>query len=775
MTHEVAPLVENPTGNPDVIEAMNLSIRRIDEDVIEVRSMTSMGLSIWLKIIFLTIMIGAVSAYDPGWFTADGKPGVAYSAIYKMFNREESILSSFARSEDKEHPGCVRTITSYMSNSGTSYMTYEEFKQSVLERHGRGIGAGLFFIGLIIVPLFFSCLSMRNPIRIDRKRRLIYTWYKGNFLCAQLPIGTSNPLEAVKACVPLLEKSKQQYNYNGPLNISLPHSKSNKNLTFSLGANCAISRVLIKFQSYYLHLFINDFVNNPNPAWLEKIGPIRKPKCVHSIDYLLYRVACFQFRLFAPFEKNKIEASINEFLKSPQSNLYKEWFDSGLPVMYWRYPNGKHNAYKILLSLSLITLIPALYIYFYNNGPEVKKPKLLVVTEAQLRQAVDDYSFAVVSNCTTYTFGDSEFKIDTSEVTNMSGLFSGKSRFNEDITYWDVSNVTDMSAMFSGASNFNQDIGGWDVSNVTDMSAMFSGASSFNQDIGGWDVSNVTDMNAMLASGVSFLGASSFNQDIGGWNVSNVTDMSRMFGGASNFNQNIGRWDVSNVTNMSAMFARASSFNQNIGGWDVSNVTNMIEMFSGASSFNQDISGWDVSNVTDMSKMFAYTSSFNQDIGSWDVSNITDMSRMFYKASSFNQDIGRWDVSNVTNMSNMFARASSFNQNIGGWDVSNVTNMIGMFMSSESFEGASSFNQDIGGWDVSSVTHMSRMFGGASNFNQDIGNWDVSNVTNMSAMFARASSFNQNIGGWDVSNVKNMPEGFIRSGFNSDWLPNWGK
>ena len=40
--------------------------------------------------------------------------------------------------------------------------------------------------------------------------------------------------------------------------------------------------------------------------------------------------------------------------------------------------------------------------------------------------------------------------IDTSLITDMSGLFKGYPSFNGDISNWDVSNVTDMSHMFWG-------------------------------------------------------------------------------------------------------------------------------------------------------------------------------------------------------------------------------------------------------------------------------------------------------------------------------------
>ena len=49
--------------------------------------------------------------------------------------------------------------------------------------------------------------------------------------------------------------------------------------------------------------------------------------------------------------------------------------------------------------------------------------------------------------------------------------------------------------MFYDAKKFNQYIGGWNTSNVTNMSYMFSYAKEFNGNIGGWDTSKVIDSN----------------------------------------------------------------------------------------------------------------------------------------------------------------------------------------------------------------------------------------------------------------------------------------
>ena len=168
-----------------------------------------------------------------------------------------------------------------------------------------------------------------------------------------------------------------------------------------------------------------------------------------------------------------------------------------------------------------------------------------------------------------------------------------------------------------------------DTSNVTNMSGMFWGAESFNQPVGNWDTSRVTNMHGM------FNQATSFNQPIGNWDTSRVTDMNNMFSFARSFNQPIGNWDTSKVTNMWGMFDGATSFNQPIGNWDTSKVTNMWRMFSSAESFNQPIGNWDTSNVTDMTWMFDYAKSFNQPIGNWDTSKVTRMEGMFYGAESY--------------------------------------------------------------------------------------------------------------------------------------------
>lgn len=255
-----------------------------------------------------------------------------------------------------------------------------------------------------------------------------------------------------------------------------------------------------------------------------------------------------------------------------------------------------------------------------------------------------------------------------------------------------------LSKSFAGSKNLQgYALDAPDLSRVEDLSWMFLGAEKFNQNIANWDVSSVKNMDRM------FMRASNFNQNLNSWNVSSVTNMDSMFYAAWHFNQDLSHWDVSSVKNMDAMFG-ATQFNQNITTWDVSSVKYMKSMFADNNDFDQDISKWDVSSVIDMRWMFKFSENFNQDIGKWNVSSVTKMNSMFSNAYKFNQDLSNWNVSKVENMEWMFSKARQFNQDISNWDVGSVMDMGYMF------NGAKGFNQNLGNWNITSVDNMDWMF-----------------------------------------------------------------
>ena len=238
--------------------------------------------------------------------------------------------------------------------------------------------------------------------------------------------------------------------------------------------------------------------------------------------------------------------------------------------------------------------------YYYNvldgtaTESEIKELNSLVGVAApkdknELRKIIEFYSENYPEDSLNW--------LDVSEITDMNNLFKN-TLYNGDISKWNTSNVTDMSYMFSCAYKFNKSIGNWDVSHVSYMDNMFYCAKRFNKPIGSWDVSHVRDMKYMFGAALKF------NQDINDWDVSNVLDMSYMFHDAENFNQPIGRWDVSNVLNMHAMFNIASYFNQPIGGWNVSHVRDMGYMFYYAELFNQDISEWNIKDNIIINNIF---------------------------------------------------------------------------------------------------------------------------------------------------------------------------
>lgn len=185
---------------------------------------------------------------------------------------------------------------------------------------------------------------------------------------------------------------------------------------------------------------------------------------------------------------------------------------------------------------------------------------------------------------------------NVSKVTSFYGMFrrsggtSSGMTFNQNIGAWNLNATAPitMYQMFQNSDVFNNggspSISGWTTTQVTNMSNMFTSAAVFNQPIGSWDVSNVTTMNAM------FFNALLFNQNIGNWDVSSVTSMQDMFNRASDFDNlgsnTIKNWDVSNVTNMIQMFILAIDFNQDLFDWCV------VSIPSAPSGFDTGATSW---------------------------------------------------------------------------------------------------------------------------------------------------------------------------------------
>ena len=408
-----------------------------------------------------------------------------------------------------------------------------------------------------------------------------------------------------------------------------------------------------------------------------------------------------------------------------------------------------------------------------------------IVNEATLRDIIESSIYRNPgSGSNVSNLINIQKSVVTTKVTNMSYLFSDKSTYISnsdgiDLSSWDTSNVTNMEGMFEAADFHLPSMAYWDTSNVTNMSRMFEAAKinvNSKNVLTRLNVSNVINMSYMFKEAKdNSSNYPKFNQDLRYWNVSKVQNMEGMFFGIfDGILYDIGRWDTSNVNNMSYMFAEVNVFDvgeskygtKGFGSWNVSKVTTMKKMFSTkegglvTGALTEDLNNWDVSNVIDMSGMFErngrnvnyYGGDFAFD--KWDTSNVIDMSYMFY-GRNVGSSVENWDVSNVQNMESMFefenwsdgsdVYTGNFNQNISGWNVSNVTNMKKMFKQQQT-----SFNQDIRNWNVSKVQNMSEMFNFTLKMNQDLSSWNVENVIDCSGFAIHNTGGSVAEGNWTL-------------------------
>jgi surface protein len=171
-------------------------------------------------------------------------------------------------------------------------------------------------------------------------------------------------------------------------------------------------------------------------------------------------------------------------------------------------------------------------------------------------------------NSKTFTLDVSNF--DTSNVTNMSGMFRetgySSETFTLDLSSFDTSSVTNMSRMFVktgyNSKNLALDLSSFNTSKVTDMSNMFNetgrNSETFDLDLSNFNTSSVTNMNSMFRN--TARKSETFTLDVSNFDLSNITDMTNMFAGtgcnSAKLNTSITIRNP-NLTNYSWMFADA--------------------------------------------------------------------------------------------------------------------------------------------------------------------------------------------------------------------------
>ena len=229
---------------------------------------------------------------------------------------------------------------------------------------------------------------------------------------------------------------------------------------------------------------------------------------------------------------------------------------------------------------------------------------------------------------------------DTSEVTNMGGMFYGMSNLTTlNVSNFDTSKVTDMGFMFYGIPNLTSlDLSNFDTSKTTKMSFMFYGMRKLTAlNLSSFNTSQVTDMSGMFSSMPSLT-----SLNLSHFDTSKVTDMHFMFRDTSNLTSlDLSNFDTSKVTDMNNMFRNMSSITSlDLSHFDTSKVTDMENMFSDMLNLiTLDLSNFDTSQVTDMNGLF----------GLRDVDKLNDKLETIYVNNDFN-------TAKVINFSAMFEK-----------------------------------------------------------------------------------------------------------------------
>ena len=156
-----------------------------------------------------------------------------------------------------------------------------------------------------------------------------------------------------------------------------------------------------------------------------------------------------------------------------------------------------------------------------------------------------DYLEEILTLCKNVTSCESMFDLCGDELTQIN------------LSNFDTSNVTSMSGMFSGCYSLtNLDLSNFDTAKVTRMASMFQQCSSLaNLNLSNFNTSYVTGMGSM------FYGCRALkNIDLSSFNTALVTSMSNMFNGCSALESvDLSSFNTLSINNNHSMFQNCTS------------------------------------------------------------------------------------------------------------------------------------------------------------------------------------------------------------------------
>ncbi len=228
-------------------------------------------------------------------------------------------------------------------------------------------------------------------------------------------------------------------------------------------------------------------------------------------------------------------------------------------------------------------------------------------------------------NCTGYLQGTNGIKGNE----DSRWLFGGFTKVIQidGLANIDTSNVINMSQMFSALKLQELTINGWDTSHVTNISQMFNIGTLVNLTLVNFDLSHVTNKNSWLIS--MNLETLVIKDSILPQDCSNLFSQSPSFNGKNIIFTNV---DTSHVTNMSSMFTGVANVQTlDLSSFDTINVTDMSQMFAGCTQLKSvNLEKFKTNQVENMSTMFAGCTQLESlDLSSFDTTNATDMHGMF--------------------------------------------------------------------------------------------------------------------------------------------------